>query len=86
MSDPFHRGLHTVQQQLVMAASRRAAAIAARDQAEATVDEAIANLDAALIERAMRDRHVDLCTRQIDTLLDERLTYGASDQMPSGVM
>jgi rRNA-processing protein FCF1 len=79
MADAFARELDTVTSQLVMAASRRAAAIAARNQADAAVTEAVANLDAALIERAMRDSHVDLCTRQIDGLLDERLRSKASE-------
>jgi rRNA-processing protein FCF1 len=84
MADAFSRELDTVTSQLVMAASRRAAAIAARSRADAAVTEAVANLDAALIERAMRDRHVDLCTRQIDGLLDERLRSKATEPAVTG--
>lgn len=73
MSDTgFVRPLQTIDQQLTMAASRRAAAIAARDQADAALIEALAAVDACEQELAMRARHVDLADRQVDALLDER--------------
>lgn len=70
--DGFTRPLKSIDQQLTMAASRRTAAIAARDQADAALIEALAGVEACEQELAMRARHVDLCDRQVDALLDER--------------
>jgi hypothetical protein len=72
MADGFQRAIETVDQQLVMAASRRTAAIAARDQADAALIEALSLVEVCEQELGMRARHVDLCDRQIDGLLDER--------------
>lgn len=72
MADGFTRPVDTIDQQLVMAASRRTAAIAARDQADAALIEALSLVQACEQELAMRARHVDLADRQVDGLLDER--------------
>lgn len=61
-----------IDEQLVMAASRRTAAIAARDQADTALIEALAAVAACEQELAMRARYVGLCDKQCDSLLDER--------------
>lgn len=72
MNPKFVRPLRVIDEQLTMASSRRAAAIAARDQADAALLDALAGVEACEQELDMRARHVDLCDRQIDGLLDER--------------
>lgn len=83
MPDPFVRELDTVNRALVMACSRRARAIAKRDQAARDLANAQRVLEAAEMQHATCERHVDLCDKQINELLDERLMAERADQIVS---
>lgn len=72
-TDPFTRTTTDVDRALVMACSRRTAAANELRNADTEVERCEHALLGAEQARLMRERHVDLCDRQITGLLDERL-------------
>lgn len=73
----FSRAPDAIERQFVIACSRRVLARTELARAQAAVEEAEAALLTAEQNKLMRERHIDLCDRQITGLLDEAL---AADQ------
>lgn len=71
--DAFTRPTESVDRALVMATNRRVLAMQELVKAQTQVDDCEAGLLAAEQVKLLRERHVDLCDRQITGLLDERL-------------
>ena len=83
MAEVFHRDVDTVDRALTIACSRRNMAKKKLTEAQGEVETAERILLHAVAEVELRERHVGMCDRSIDGLIDERLAAVVAEQVVS---